>query len=113
MKLRSMQYRGILDMTPETRKSQLADGSTSNRILGSVSIRCKAGNSDSKVLDFYVMDAPVNLLSRYAIEGLWPKMFPKFRKVASNSTVTEVPEVVSKSSNMAPVSLKRTIFGCH
>ena len=32
-------------------------------------------------------------------------MLAKIRKVASNSTVTEVPEVVSKSSNMAPVHL--------
>ena len=40
-------------------------------------------------------------------------MFVKIRKVASNSTVTEVPEVVSKSFNRVPVPLKRTVDGYH
>ena len=89
-RLKNMPYGNIPDMRPETRKSQLADGSSSNRILGSVSIRCKARNSDSKMLDFYVMDAPVNLLGRYAIEKLWPKMFTGIKEVTGKSTVTKV-----------------------
>ena len=123
MRLKNKRNRSIPDMTPDTRKVQLADGSTSNRILGSVSIRCKADNSDSKMLDFYVMDAPVNLLSRYAIEMLWPKLFTGIRAVVCRSAVkkvknvTEVPEVVNKTKiqgrSMAPTHIKSTIFKYH
>ena len=114
-----MRCGNIPDMTPETRKSQLADGSTSNRILGSVSIRCKADNSDSKMLDFYEMDAPVNLLGRYAIKKLWPKRFTEFKAtvtVTEDRNVAGTPEVVNKTEihgkGMAPTPMKRTIFNC-
>ena len=66
-----MPYGDIPNLRPETSNITLADGSSSNKkILGSVSIRCKAINSDSKMLDFYVMEAPGNLLGWYAIEML-------------------------------------------
>ena len=109
-------------MRPESRHIRLADGTSSCKRLSSVSIRCKADNSDSKVLDFYVMNAPGNLLGRYAIEELWPKLFTEFVKVANNATATEdrniagTPEVVSKTEvqgeSMAPTLKERTIVNC-
>ena len=124
-RLKNMPCGNIPDLRPETRTIQLADGSSSNKDMGSVSIRCQAGNSDSKKLDFYVMKAPGNLLGRYAIEMLWPEVFKGLRAVASTPTVkkirnvTEVPDVVSKidaattavqEESVAPIPLKRTIF---
>ena len=59
-RLRNMPYGDIPNLRPETSKIRLVDGSSSNmKIWGSVSIRCEARNSGSKMLDFYAMDAPV------------------------------------------------------
>ena len=109
-RLKNMPYGNIPNMRPETRKIELADGSSSNKELGSVSIRCQAGNSDSRKLDFYVMKAQGNLLGRHAIEMLWPEMFRGFRAaVASTPTVkkvrnvTEVPEVKVPVKKINPV----------
>ena len=64
MKLRSNSKRGIPRLNSEFRDIKLADGTSSSKRLSSVSIRCKAENSDSKVLDFYVIEAPGNFLGR-------------------------------------------------
>ena len=69
-RLRSMPYGDIPKLRPETRTIRLADGSVSRKQMGSVSIDCQAGNSSIKKLDFYVMEAPNNLLSHYAMEKL-------------------------------------------
>ena len=81
MKLRNNSEGDIPRLKSESRNIRLADGTSSCKRLSSVSIRCKADNSDSKVLDFYVMNAPGNLLGRYAIEELWPKLFTEIKRV--------------------------------
>ena len=85
-----MPYGDIPNLRPETSNIRLVDGSSSNKILGSVSIRCKAINSDSRKLDFYVMKTQGNLLGRYAIEMLWPKLFTGIKAVTGRSAVKKL-----------------------
>ena len=76
-RLRSMRKGEIPELKPETSIIKLADGSMSDRRMGSVSMYCKAENSGRQKLDFFVMKATNNLLGRYAIEKLWPQIFSR------------------------------------
>ena len=80
MKLRRNSRRSIPWLKSEFREIKLADGTSSSKRLSSMSLRCKAENSDSKMLDFYIIEAPGNLLGRYAIEKLWPELDNYIRK---------------------------------
>ena len=70
--------------------------------MGSISIRCRAGNSGIEKLDFYVMKAPSNLLSRYAIEKLWPQAFRGLREVTSVPAVNKITEVTEGVTEEVP-----------
>ena len=69
-RLRSLPDGDNPELRSETRTVRLADGSISRKQMGSVSIDVQAGNTGIEKIDFYVMEAPCNLLSRYAIEKL-------------------------------------------
>ena len=74
-KLRNRHPRGIPELVQEKQQIQLADGTISKRVIGSVSIKVQASNSEVTRLDFFVMDSPNNLLGRLALEKLWPQQY--------------------------------------
>ena len=127
--MRRAPYGGIPELRPENRTVRLAEGSISRRLLGSVSLNVQGGNTGIEKIDFYVMEAPCNLLSRYAMEKLWPAHFKALRQVTSVPAVnrntgrkvmidkptevsnkTEMKATKIKKGNVVPVPMKRTIF---
>ena len=97
-KLRNKQPKRIPELVQEKQQIQLADGTISKKVVGSVSIKVQAGNSGVTRLDFFVMNSPNNLLGRLALEKLWPEQYRALREATEVPfTRRNVKEVPAKS----------------
>ena len=102
-KLRNKHPEGIPELVQEKQQIQLADGTISKKMVGSVSIKVQASNSMVTRLDFFVMNSPNNLLGRLALEKLWPQQYNALKQIAEvpfpMNNVKKVP--VKKNSEVS------------
>ena len=107
-KLRKRHSSGIPELIQESQKIQLADGTISKKVVGSVSIRIQASNTGVTKVDFFVMDSPNNLLGHLALEKLWPQQYNALKTVAEvpfpSKNIKKVPAV---RDNKVPVVVSK------
>ena len=75
---------------PEKVSIRLADGTLSNKSLGSVQLDVQKLDRSTEVskVTFFVLSGPMCLLGRYALEKLWPEEYSALKRVTSVNICT-------------------------